>query len=66
MLLLMLLCVCRTALSPHKHTALLVYCRERKLMASRPDWVVGKRRFFLQWEDRPDLDALDPRKIGPF
>lgn len=43
-----------------------VYRRERKLMAARPDWVVGKRRFFLQWEDRPDLDALDPRKIGPF
>jgi hypothetical protein len=35
-------------------------------MASRPDWVVGKRRFFLQWEDKPDIDCLDPRKLGPF
>jgi hypothetical protein len=41
-------------------------CSERKLMAARPDWVIGKRRFFLQWEDKPDIDCLEPRKIGPF
>lgn len=37
---------------------------ERKLMAGHADWVVGKRRYYTQFEDRPDTDALDSRKIG--
>lgn len=39
---------------------------ERALMAHVPGWVVGGRRFFTQWEDRPDKDQLDPRKPGPW
>ena len=40
---------------------------ERRLMsATTPGWVVGRRRFFTQWEDRPDKEALDARKIGPW
>jgi hypothetical protein len=37
---------------------------ERELMADKPGWVVNKRRYFTQWEDRPDMDVLDQRKIG--
>ncbi len=39
---------------------------ERRLMANVPGWVVGQRRFYTQWEDRPDKDQLDPRKMGPW
>ena len=37
---------------------------ERELMAHKPGWVVNKRRYFTQWEDRPDRDVLDLRKPG--
>lgn len=39
---------------------------ERALMAGVPGWVVGKRRYLTQWEDRPDRDVLDLRKAGPW
>ena len=39
---------------------------ERQLMADVPGWVVGKRRYFTQWEDKPDREVLDTRKPGPF
>ena len=39
---------------------------ERQLMAGVPGWVVGKRRYFTQWEDKPDRDVLDLRKAGPW
>ncbi len=34
---------------------------ERDLMKGVKGWVVGSRRFFTQWEDKPDKDVLDPR-----
>jgi len=37
---------------------------ERALMKHVPGWVVGQRRYFTTWEDRPNLDAIDPRKPG--
>jgi hypothetical protein len=39
---------------------------ERKLMENVHGWVVGGRRYFTQWEDKPDKDALDQRRIGPW
>jgi len=39
---------------------------ERKLMSGVDGWVTGKRRYFTQWEDRPDKDTLDQRRIGPW
>ncbi len=39
---------------------------ERALMAKVPGWVVGQRRFFTSWEDKPDVDSLDRRKTGPW
>ena len=39
---------------------------ERALMADVPGWVVGRRRYHTQWEDKPDKDAVDPRKLGPW
>jgi hypothetical protein len=39
---------------------------ERALMAAVPGWVVGKRRYLTQWDDRPDRDVLDTRKPGPW
>lgn len=41
---------------------------ERALMAGAPGgagaWVVGKRRFATQFEDKPDRDAVDPRRAS--
>jgi hypothetical protein len=34
---------------------------ERDLMKGVKGWVVGSRRYFTQWEDKPDKDVLDPR-----
>lgn len=39
---------------------------ERRLMAGVPGWVTGRKRYFTQWEDRPDRDVLDKRKLGPW
>lgn len=39
---------------------------ERELMKNVPGWVVGQRRYYTQWEDRPDVDVLDRRKAGPW
>ncbi len=39
---------------------------ERDLMKDVPGWVVGQRRYFTSWEDRPDIDSLDRRKPGPW
>ena len=39
---------------------------ERALMAGVGGWVVGRRRYFTQWEDKPDKDQLDQRKPGPW
>ena len=36
---------------------------ERELMAGNEGWVVGKRRYMTQWEDKPDRDLLDMRKL---
>ena len=35
---------------------------ERALMSNVPGWVVGKRRFATQFEERPDRDAVDLRR----
>lgn len=40
--------------------------RERELMKDVPGWVVGQRRYFTQFEEKPDADVLDKRKIGPW
>jgi len=37
---------------------------ERELMKSVPGWVVGQRRYYTSWEDRPNADLFDKRKIG--
>ncbi len=40
---------------------------ERDLMHNKKGdaaWVVGRRRYFTQQGDKPDLDVLDGRKIG--
>jgi hypothetical protein len=34
---------------------------ERDLMQHVKGWVVGGRRYFTQWEDKPDKDVLDQR-----
>lgn len=39
---------------------------ERALMGNVPGWVVNKRRYLTQWEDRPDREVLDMRKSGPW
>jgi hypothetical protein len=39
---------------------------ERTLMQGTEGWVVGKRRYLTQWDDRPDVDVLDKRKLGPW
>lgn len=39
---------------------------ERELMRHVPGWVVGQRRYFTTWEDRPNVDVLDKRKAGPW
>jgi hypothetical protein len=39
---------------------------ERELMRHVPGWVVGQRRYFTSWEDRPNVDVLDKRKAGPW
>ena len=39
---------------------------ERALMGAVPGWVVGRRRYFTQPEDRPDKDVLDQRRVGPW
>ncbi len=38
--------------------------KERELMSKVDGWVVGKRRYFTQFEDKPDVDLLDKRKLG--
>lgn len=43
-----------------------ILANERTLMADVPGWVVNQRRFWTQWESRPDKDAVDPRKPGPW
>jgi hypothetical protein len=40
--------------------------QERTLMKNVPGWVVGQRRYFTQWESKPDIDALHPGKPGPW
>jgi hypothetical protein len=37
---------------------------ERELMKNVPGWVVGQRRYYTSWEDRPNADVFDKRKIG--
>lgn len=37
-----------------------------RMLSIRLRRVVGQRRFFTTWEDRPDTDALDKRKVGPW
>ena len=37
---------------------------ERDLMQHAKGWVVGGRRYFTQWEDKPDKDVLDQRVSG--
>ena len=39
---------------------------ERELMKGDPSWVVGKRRYATQHEDKPDKDLLDQRRLGPW
>lgn len=39
---------------------------ERELMKDVPGWVVGQRRFYTQWEEKPGIDHLDQRKPGPW
>ena len=36
---------------------------ERALMGGVEGWVVGKLRYATQWEDKPDRDLLDTRKL---
>ncbi len=38
---------------------------ERDLMKGVKGWVVGARRYYTQWEDKPDKDVLDPRVRQP-
>jgi GRIM-19 protein len=38
---------------------------ERALMGNEPGWVVGKRRYITTFDDKPDIDVLDSRKVGP-
>lgn len=37
---------------------------ERALMANVPGWVVNKRRYATQFEEKPDRDAVDPRRAS--
>jgi hypothetical protein len=37
--------------------------QERALMGSVPGWVVGQRRYFTTWEERPQVDG-SPSKSG--
>lgn len=39
---------------------------EREAMKKVDGWQVGKKRFYTQFEDKPDIDALDTRKLGPW
>jgi hypothetical protein len=40
--------------------------KERALMAGTPGWVVGKRRYLTQWDDKFDREVLDKRMPGPY
>jgi len=41
--------------------------KERELMSDVDGWVVGRRRFFTQWEDKPDIDrATTSRQFSPY
>ncbi len=48
----------------HRHKELLD--RERELMKNVDGWVVGQRRYYTTWEDKPDVDAFDTKRMGPW
>lgn len=39
---------------------------ERELMKDTPGWVVQKSRYWTQAEEKPDVNALDVRRPGPW